>query len=104
MADQPNQNQNSNREKMVRGVVARGRTIDICDAGATKQIVGYSPDGKPMTKLATRTYGPDQEVELPLAEILSLRERGFLTDPDKKLPPLAEGPRFTENAHHASAA
>jgi hypothetical protein len=91
-------------ERLARGVIARGRSIDIPDLNAPKQIVGYTPEGKTMTKLATRSYGPGQEVELPAAEIDSLRQRGFLLDPDRTLPPLAEGPHFSETGHHASAA
>jgi hypothetical protein len=102
-----NQVQNSGgqkSERIARGVVARGRSIDIPDLNSPKQIVGYTPDGKPMTKLATRCYGPGQEIELPVTEIASLRKRGFLLDPDQTLPPLAEGPHFSETGHHASAA
>jgi hypothetical protein len=108
MADQPTLNQGQNRnqvsEKLVRGVVARGRTVDVCDAAAQRLTVGYTVEGKPLTKLPTRSYGPGQEIELPAVEILSLRKRGFLTDPDQTLPPLADGPHYTETGHHASAA
>jgi hypothetical protein len=102
MAD-PNQSNQNRGEKMARGIVARGRSIDVPDPSAPKQTVGYSAEGKPFTKSAIRQYGPGMEVELPVQEIASLRERGFLTDPDRTLPPLAEGPRFTETGHHASA-
>lgn len=108
MAEQPNMRQGQNPsqtiEKFARGVVARGRSIDVPDLNAPKQIAGYTAEGKAQSKLATRTYGPGQEVELPAAEIASLRKRGFLTDPDQTLPPLAEGPSYTETGHHASAA
>jgi hypothetical protein len=104
MADQPNMRPNQPSEKLARGIVARGRTIDVPDLNAPKQIAGYTLEGKPQGKLATRSYGPGQEVELPAAEIASLRKRGFLTDPDQTLPPLAEGPSYTETGHHASAA
>ncbi len=104
MADQPNLNQGQQaREKTVRGIVARGRTIDVPDLNAPRQTVGYTADGKAMTRSPSRTYLPGQEVELPAKEIASLRERGFLMDPDQTLPPLAEGPRFTETGPHASA-
>ena len=56
-----------------------------------------------MTRSAVRNYLPGQEVELPAREIISLRERGFLLDPDQSVPPLAEGPRFTETGPHAQA-
>ena len=104
MGEPQQNNQNRSSERLSRGIVARGRTIDVGDPTAPKLIAGYSPDtGKPMTKLATRTYGPGQEVELPVLEIKSLRERGFLIDPDMTVPPLADGPHFSETGHHASA-
>jgi hypothetical protein len=105
MADQPNLNQGANqaREKTARGVVARGRTFDVPDMNAPRQTVGYTPEGKAMTRAPSRTYLPGQEVELAAKEMASLRERGFLMDPDQTLPPLAEGPRFTETGPHASA-
>jgi hypothetical protein len=41
---------------------------------------------------------------LPAAEIASLRERGFLIDPGQPLPPLGDGPHYTETGSHANAA
>jgi hypothetical protein len=100
----PGQNAGQPSEKLVRCTVARGRTIDVPDTNAPRQTVGYSPDGKALTKLPTRSYGPGQEIDLPAAEVVSLRKRGFLLDPDQTLPPLADGPRYTETGPHASAA
>ena len=104
---QPDQNQgqrpNPSSDRTARGIVARGRSIDVPDMSVARQTIGYNADGKPVTRSAIRTYLPGQEVELPAKEIISLRERGFLLDPDQSVPPLAEGPRFTETGPHAQA-
>jgi hypothetical protein len=100
---QQGQRPNQHSEKTARGIVARGRSVDVPDS-SVRQTIGYNAEGKPVTKAAIRTYLPGQELQLPEREILSLRERGFLLDPDQSVPELAEGPRFTENGPHASAA
>lgn len=101
-SQRPNQNAAAQSEKTVRGTVARGRTVDIPDPN-TRQVVGHTPEGRPIQRCATRSYGPGHEVELPAREIDSLRSRGFLIDPGVPLPPLAEGPHYTETGPHASA-
>ena len=88
-------------EKKVRATVARGRTIDIPEG--EKIIVNHTPEGRPITRQATRSYGPGQEVELPAAEVISLRHRGYLVDPEQALPPIAEGPNFTESGRRLTA-
>jgi hypothetical protein len=100
--ENPQDQPNAKRDRTMRGIVARGRSVDVPDLSA-RQTVGYSGEGKVVTRPAYRTYLPGQEVELPAKEVLSLRERGFLVDPDATVPPLAEGPHFSETGHQATA-
>lgn len=101
---QQGQRPNQPSERTAKGIVARGRSVDVPDPSAQRMVTGYNTEGKAVTRAAFRSYGPGQEVTLPESEILSLRERGFLTDPDVTVPPLAEGPHFTETGHRATAA
>src|SRR5215471_13112691 len=81
--------------KMERGTVARGRTIEVPDT-TQSTTVGFTDDGKPVKRAGRKFFGPGREVELASEEIRALRERGFLIDPDRTEPPLAEGPNFKE--------
>ena len=81
--------------KLERGTVARGRTIEVPDTSQSIT-VGTTDDGRPIKRAGRKFYGPGREVELPAEEIRALRERGFLIDPDRTEPPLAEGPNFKE--------
>lgn len=99
----PGQNQGGQpAEKIARGVVARGRTVDIPDT-TRRQVIGHTPEGKPIHRSPVRSFGPGNEIELPAQEIATLRERGFLVDPERVIPPLADGPHFTETGAHATA-
>ena len=88
--------------RMERGVVARGRTVEVPDASQSIT-VGTTEDGKPIKRAGRRFFGPGREVELPAEEIKALRERGFLIDPDRTEPPLAEGPNFKETGAASAA-
>jgi hypothetical protein len=99
----PGVNTNNQVEKTARGVVARGRTIMVPDTN-DRRVVNHTPEGKAVYRCAERAFGPGQEVELPATEIVSLRERGFLIDPGQPIPPLADGPHYTETGSHATAA
>jgi hypothetical protein len=87
---------------MLRGTVARGRTVEIPQG--EKVVVAHSPEGRPITRSPVKSYGPGSEVELPAKELMTLRASGFIIDPDAVMPPLAEGPHYTEKGAHASAA
>lgn len=80
--------------KMERGVVARGRTVIA--ATGEKRIGKYSEDGKPIMVPILKTFGPDQEIELPAPEIAWLRSIGHLIDPRAPAPLPAEGARVAE--------
>jgi hypothetical protein len=63
-----------------------------------KKVIGSNPEtGQPIYGPVMRTFGPGQEVTIPVAEIASLRERGFLLDPSKSVvEPQAEGSHYKE--------
>lgn len=58
--------------KLVKAVVATGRTIE----------------------LDKQAYGPGSEISLPESEVATLRASGHLVDPSVQPPPPAEGPTF----------
>lgn len=89
--------QNKPALQLARGTVARGRTVDVADTDKPAQIYGYTPDGKPMTRHPQKSIGPGNEIELPAEEIAHLRTAGYLIDPDRILPPIGDGPRYTEH-------
>lgn len=95
----PDDNRNQNptlKVTMAKGVVARGRTIMV--PNLNKRVLAYNhPEtGKAMMRHEMLSYGEGAEVELAEDEIVSLRERGFLTDPSKVVQPMAEGSHVKE--------
>jgi hypothetical protein len=88
-------NKPQQRAAVIRATVARGRTIVIPDP-TNKTITGHTPEGKPIWRSKLVEYSQGNEVELAPDEIVSLRARGFLLDPAQVIPPMAEGPHFTE--------
>ena len=84
--------------RLARGTVNRGHTVMVPHL-TEKKVTGLHPEtGKTMYAPVMMECGPGNEIELPLDEITSLRERGFLIDPKKIAPPLAEGSRVIEGA------
>lgn len=69
-----------------RAIVARGRSVDVQDE-TLRETIGVQRDGTPMTRAPCRRYHEGEEVELPIAEIMSLRKSGYLVDPDNPNPP-----------------
>jgi len=67
-------------------IVARGRTV--CAPHPTKKIaVGPHPQtGEMMMVAELMEYGPEQEITLPVDEIVRFRELGFLVDQNKIIP------------------
>jgi len=88
--------------RMERGTVARGRIIEVPETSQSIT-VGTTDDDKPIKRAWRKFFGPAREVELPAEEIRALRERGFLIDPDRTEPPLAEGPNFKETGASPAA-
>jgi hypothetical protein len=86
-------------KKMGRALVARGRTVEAAVPGS-KRVVGYDPDTKQaLHGPVMKQYGEHQEVTLPLDEIRTLQDSGFLIDPNKGQEPrnaLAEGSHMQE--------
>lgn len=71
------------KEQLARGVVARGRTVQVPHP-TEMIIVGTNPEtGVPIRAPRRVEYGPGQEVTLTKSEINNLRSTGFLIDPDK---------------------
>ena len=91
-----NEVNNAPRGRMLRGMVARGRTVVA--ATGEKRVGGYAQDGKAIMAPVLKTFGPHQEVELPEAEIVALRKSGHLVDPDALAEMPAEGARVSEQA------
>ena len=90
-------------EKLARGIVARGHSIDVPDL-TKRAIVSHSPEGKPIYRAPSTHFLPGQEVELPASEIAHLRERGFIVDPNLAAIPPAEGSRVIETGSHLTVA
>jgi hypothetical protein len=83
------------QEKTARGIVARGRTVDIPTGKRT--VVSHHPTtGEPVYRAVTRTAVPGEEIELPVSEIEYLRNGGFLVDTSKVIPALADGTHLSE--------
>jgi hypothetical protein len=70
--------------QMARAIVERGRTI--CVPTGTKVIAKYTDEGKPVIKFVTKDFGPGEEVELPIEEVILFKKLGYLVDPTKKIP------------------
>lgn len=87
-------NKNPQKPKMERAIVARGRSIVV--PTEQKRLATYTLEGKPVHVPVLKTVGPDQEVELPAADVAWLRSTGHLVDPRAKAPLAAEGARVTE--------
>lgn len=86
------------KEKLARGIVARGRTVRVPHPTETT-VIGVNPEtGKPMRGPKVQEFGPGQEVTLPEGEIKSFRALGYLEDPDKVADPAAEGSHLRETA------
>ena len=84
--------------KTARGVVARGRTVHV--PTGQKKPVGTNPEtGATVYGSVTKEFGPGEEVTLAEHEIIELRDKGFLIDPNRPLGETpSEGSRFTETA------
>jgi hypothetical protein len=50
--------------------------------------------GRTVVDLEGKRHAAGEEVELPSADVVRLRARGFLVDPKKPAIPLADGPTF----------
>lgn len=83
-------------QKLVRATVARGRSIDV--PVGDKIACGTTAEGKPVTRLRTKVFLPNSEVELPEAEVIALRKAGFLVDPEESNPPPVHGARVVQQA------
>ena len=89
--------------RMERGIVARGRTIEVPDVSQSIT-VGFHEHGKPVKRAGRKLFGPNQEIELPAEEIAALRAHGFVTDPNRIEPPHGNGPSFKETGAAPAAA
>lgn len=70
-------------EKLVRGTVARGRTVYV-PSKLEMVVVGIDPEtNKPRYVPKLRAYGPGEEVTLPESEMALLRANEFIVDPNK---------------------
>ncbi len=74
---------------LMKGRVARGRSVHLVDRDAPLEHVGYAQiliDGtstlKAITRAPMRAAGPGETVELPAAEVARLRDLGFLERED----------------------
>lgn len=76
------------RPRLVRAVVANGRTVAVPHPTA-KKAVGTTPEGKGIYMAELMHFGPGKEVELPADEVARLRSTGHLVDPDGPVFPLA---------------
>jgi hypothetical protein len=90
----PNQKQPES-SSTVRAIVARGRTIDV--PTGQRKLAGLTNEGKEVFRQAVKTFGPGQTVDLPRDEAKSLRNLGYLVDPDAVAIPTGEGPSFGSN-------
>ena len=83
-------------DPVIRCIVARGHSVEV--PFGPKVQVGFtpSPDSKPVFAQKCRTFGPNQELELPQSEVTRLRKLGFLVDPDYTPPEVGEGPQYRE--------
>ena len=85
-------------EPLVRGVVARGRTVQI-DHPSHRRLVATRENGEKIYAPVRVEKGPGEEVNLPAPEIVRLRKDGFLIDPDRKIEETpAEGSHVREQA------
>jgi hypothetical protein len=80
----------------MKGVVARGRTITAPHPSKRTLAYHHPETGKAIMRPEMLEFGPGAEIELTEDEIVSLRTRGFLTDPSKVLQPVAEGSHVSE--------
>ncbi len=87
------------KEKLVRCVVERGRTVHA--ATGKKKMLGYDPiDGRQIFGPELTAYAPGQELMLPESEAKRLRAAGFVRDETRyasdteaaKLPPTPQPP------------
>jgi hypothetical protein len=83
-------------QPMVQAIVARGRSV-IVPTGKRK-VVGQDKDGNRIYGPTSKMIGPNQQIMLPADEVKSLRDLGYLFDPDKIAPPSGEGPKFSQPA------
>jgi hypothetical protein len=73
--------ENGKAERLVRGVVARGRTVHV--PTDQKVLAGYEREtNRPIERIVCERRGPGETVELPGSEVKRLRALGFLVDPD----------------------
>ncbi len=97
MSNQQQQQSQQQQPKLIRAVVARGRSIDVPVSG-NKVLAGYGKDdGKPVYRIPTRHHRAGDTIELPADEVKTLRAAGYLVDPDNVPPPAAEGPSFSSD-------
>jgi hypothetical protein len=79
-------------EKLVKATVAPRRSIDV--PFGTLVTIGTTEEGKPITRIATKSVGPGETVELPASEVEHLRKAGFLVDETAPAIPVGAGPTF----------
>ena len=63
-----------------------------------RHVVARDSEGKPLYRHKAVLRKPGEEVELPEAEIVTLRAAGFLVDPDAPAVKRDIGPTFTRTA------
>lgn len=89
-------------EPKIKGIVARGRSIQVPKIGEDGQIirrvVGFHPVTEQEITAAVLEYIEEFcEIELPESEVMQLRKSGYLIDPANVNSPVrGEGPSFTE--------
>lgn len=70
-------------DKLLRGIVAPGRTIVKPDP-LRRNVVGHKEDGTPILQAVRAEFGPGKEVELSEPEMTYYKALGFIVDPDRK--------------------
>jgi hypothetical protein len=85
--------------QMARGTVERGRTVVV--PHPSKRITAkYTEEGKPVIVPVLQHFGPGEEVELPIEEVILFKKLGYLVDPTKKIPARAgENPNVHQQQH-----
>jgi hypothetical protein len=79
--------------RMARATVERGRTVVV--PHPTKRITAkYTDEGKPVIVPVLQHFGPGEEVELPIEEVILFRKLGYLVDPTRKIIPTAGQNQF----------
>lgn len=76
-------------QKMVRAIVAKGRSLDIGHP-TDKKIIGIDANGAPRTMAVITKANEGDVVDLPSSEVALLVRAGFLLDPTVTPPPVDE--------------